>query len=142
MTPLQLLTLACAVTDKKVEEAKASLSLPLNERVEPFSVRFEGGEISMSEPVEYTPTAEIPMLTVLVIALKKSGIMSEHIKGIIVDAVNTAVSNGGDIGGELRALVSDAKQEIDSLKTTFAVKLPKKRRSGPLKVKGKFTLLA
>jgi len=133
LNAVQVLALSKILTDKKVEDARNAVGPGMSLEVEPFQISCEGGKVVTGEITEYTPTAEIPLLDTLAIALHKSGMQSQHIRNVILDSAKQAISKDCKIGDEMQATIAYLKEDLESLRQSFA-SLPKKKRHGPMKV--------
>jgi hypothetical protein len=104
--------------------------------VTPFTVTISG-QITVGVEETYTPTAEIPLKTVIALAVKKMGIQRSHFLNVLresmIEVLNTDV--------ELRsALVAESglNDFEQLLKDRVLSQLPRKTRAG--KVKAELTV--
>lgn len=106
-------------------------------KVEPFTVTVKGGTIEVGEDEPYTPTASIPLIPTLTIALHRAGFQREAIAQMILDAAAYAINNGGKVGDEMEATVAYLSGEIKDLQKKLSEGLPTKTRKGKVKVTGR-----
>lgn len=137
LTPAQIVVLSKVLTEKQLELARHSLSEGDNE-VAPFQVACMGGKITVGKDVEYTPTSQLPILDILVIALRNAGFQREKISDMIVEAATKASGNGGKIGDQLKADVSYVRADVQKLQAKLASALPKAKRRGASDVRVKW----
>jgi len=94
------------------------------------------GVISKSEDVEYTPTADIPLLSTLAIFMEKSGFQREHVKALLIESMTEAI-NQGEKGNEHVSerirLIEEAMAHVREVTSS----LPKKIKTGPTRAEVK-----
>jgi hypothetical protein len=89
-----------------------------------FLIRLRGG-VTRHDDSLVTPTASIPFLKVLALALSKVGCTRDAIKTLIIDSVRDALSE------KTTALdLDDIQAGVDELRRSFASSLPKVTRKG------------
>jgi hypothetical protein len=137
LTPAQIVVLSKVLTEKELDKARQSLSAGKNE-VEPFQVACMGGEITLGEDVEYTPTSHIPLLDTLVIAMRTAGFQREKISEMIISSASKALSSGSKAGDQYKADIAFVKADIEKLQTKLSASLPKAKRRGASVVKVKW----
>lgn len=74
------------------------------------------GEAKKGEAYEYTPTAEIPMIPVLCLLLKKTGCVGPNVLNMIVESMNEAIEakeKGETAMKELMADYEKAKAQVE-----------------------------
>lgn len=74
------------------------------------------GKAKKGEAYEYTPTAEIPMIPVLCLLLKKTGCVGPNVLNMIVESMNEAVAakeKGEEAMKELMADYEKAKEKVE-----------------------------
>jgi hypothetical protein len=139
LTPQQILALSRVISDKKIEDARTSIGNSVSLQVDPFSISCEGGMVSVGESVEYTPTVHLPLLDVMVIALHKAGFQRENIMSLITDAATDALKSGDKVGDTTKSDINFVKSEVEALQRALSIDLPKKIRSGVMKVNVKWS---
>lgn len=84
------------------------------------------GQLVVSPPVMYTPSAELPVTLVLACALRKAGIQKENIKTLLLEAAaDEAWSDDPDAVAAAHDLEAAIEEATETLR-----KLPKKERNG------------
>jgi len=94
MKALTTVALANAL-DKQAKPIKGNLSPGIHIVDEIITVRVTG-KITKGEDVDYTPTAEIPILPVLAILIEKSGAVGINLANMVSDAMTEAILYGKD----------------------------------------------
>ena len=94
MQDLSIVALANAL-DKLSKPLKPNLTPGTHKVDETITVRITG-TITKGEDVEYTPTAEIPILPVLAILIEKSGAVGMNLANMIQEAMTEALLYGKD----------------------------------------------
>jgi len=130
LTPAQRVLIARATTTA----AKGDRLVPGLHSVQPFTVRVDGGELSVGEDESYTPTVSVPLLATLTIALHRAGFQRDGIASLIVDAASIAIGNGNKIGDELETTLAYVQSEVKALQAKLSADLPKKTRKGKVRV--------
>lgn len=105
--------------------------------VDDFTVTVKGGTVEVGEDEPYTPTASIPLIPTLTIALHRAGFQREAIAQIFIDAASTAINNGGKVGDEMEATIAYLTSEVKALQSKLSEGLPQKTRKGKVKVAGR-----
>lgn len=90
------------------------------------------GEFTISEDYLKTPTASIPLLETLALALKFAGITGPAAENAIINAVTEAIENKEKVGEVLKENHPEIAKRVETLKKTLAAKLPKVKASGPI----------
>lgn len=139
LTPEQILALSRVLSDKKIDEARATIGSGVSLQVNPFSISCDGGTLSIGDSVEYTPTIHLPLLDVMVIALHKAGFQRDNIMSIITDAATDALKSGDKVGDTTKSDINFVKSEVEALQQALSTDLPKKIRAGVMKVNVKWT---
>jgi len=128
----QLLALsrsAAAAAKKRGIDLSAGLH-----NIDSFSVSGDGGEVSVGNPEDYTPTIKIPLLDTMVIAFHRAGFQRDGIATLILDAATDAINNGNKVGDEIKTTIGYVKQEVKDLQSKLASGLPAATRKGKVKV--------
>ena len=130
LSPAQRILIAKATaTAAKGDKLAAGLhSVPA------FTVSVAGGELSVSEDEDYTPTVSVPLLATLTIALHRAGFQRDGIAALIVDAASIAIGTGAKVGDELETTIAYVATEVKALQARLASDLPKKTRKGKVRV--------
>ena len=139
LTPEQILALSRVLSDKKIDEARATIGSGVSLQVNPFSISCDGGTLTIGDSVEYTPTIHLPLLDVMVIALHKAGFQRDNIMSIITDAATDALKSGDKVGDTTKSDINFVKSEVEALQQALSTDLPKKIRAGVMKVNVKWT---
>lgn len=139
LSPAQILALSKVLSDKKVEEAREAVGNSISLQVDPFDFSCQGGTISIGDPTEYTPTVHLPILDILVIALHKAGFQRDNILSLVTDAATDALNSDQRVGDVTKTDIDFVKKEVSNLQTSLATNLPKKIRSGTMKVNVKWS---
>lgn len=87
------------------------------------------GNINKGDDVDYTPTADIPLLATLAVVLEKSGFQRENIKNILIESMTEAIllnEKGEDHVKERCRDIDAAMAHVRQITTA----LPKKTKSG------------
>lgn len=134
----QIIALSRVLSEKAVNNAKKDLGPSSSTIVPAFTVTCDGGIVTIGGGVEYTPTVDLPLLDVLVIALHKAGFQRDGIMNIVTEAANDAIKKGNKVGNETKGTISFVKKEVEALQLSLAANLPKKTRNGVTKVKVKW----
>ncbi len=139
LSPAQILALSKVLSDKKVEEAREAVGNSISLQVDPFDFSCQGGTISIGDPTEYTPTVHLPILDILVIALHKAGFQRDNILSLVTDAATDALNSDQRVGDVTKTDIDFVKKEVSNLQASLATNLPKKIRSGTMKVNVKWS---
>ena len=134
----QIIALSSALTKNAVDAAKKDLGPSSSTIVPAFTVTCDGGMVTIGDCVEYTPTVDLPLLDVLVIALHKAGFQRDGIMRLVTEAASDALKKGSKVGSETKGTISFVKAEVEALQASLSANLPKKTRGGVTKVKVKW----
>ncbi len=139
LSPSQTLALSKIITESKVKAARAALGNGLTVTVDPFTLDCSGGKIVISAEESYTPTVDLPLLDMLVIALHKSGFQRDNILKMITEASSDALNSKMKVGESAKADIAFLKTEVAALRSSLSSGLPKKLRPGKAKVTAKWS---
>jgi len=98
------------------------------------------GKITKGEDVDYTPTAEIPILPVLAILIEKSGAVGINLANMVSDAMTEAILYGQDranVDGDRLPDLSSREAIEARLKDLEAVMEKVRKVTGDLPLKTK-----
>lgn len=101
---------------------------PGNYTVEPFTVQIEG-VIGVGPDETYTPTADIPLIPTVALALKKMGIQRDHFLGVLKQAMEEVLLQDKKVRAALMEQIGLAEFERD-FRTKVLAGLPNKTRNG------------
>lgn len=90
--------------------------------------------LAKGEDVEYTPTADIPLIPTLAMALKFAGCTREKAMDVLFQAMTEAL----EAGKRGAAYINDRVEDVEVAQArvvALAKKLPKKSRQGAVRVK-------
>lgn len=145
MKALTIVALANAL-DKQAKPVKGNLSPGVHIVDETITVRVTG-KVTKGEDVDYTPTAEIPILPVLAILIEKSGAVGMNLANMIGEAMTEAILYGKDrenVDGEalpdqssrevIEARMKDLEATMEKVREVTG-RLPDKTKSGGTRVK-------
>jgi len=118
-----------AVLAKLAPEFKREKIQPGQYHVD-FSVHV-AGDVSVGEDQKVTPTAELSMYGVLVLALLESGVDPDDVLRLIERVARRALKKGVAFNTQL---AEQARELIESIRKRFAEKLPKVDRAGAIKL--------
>lgn len=101
---------------------------PGTHRLAPFTVEVSG-TLVVAPPETYAPTADIPLLPVVALALKKMGVQREHFLNLLRESVTEVLAQSRDMRQTLAAQsgLVDFEQEF---KNKVIAQLPRKTRNG------------
>lgn len=139
LTPPQIVALSTIFTEAKVKAARAAIGDSQTVNVQLFNLRCEGGKIVTGPAEEYTPTAKLPLLHLVVIALHKAGFQRENILSMITEAASDALKSGENVGESLTEEIDFIEKGVESLRTRLSTGLPKQSRSGKTRVSVKWS---
>ncbi len=87
------------------------------------------GEIKKGADVEYTPTAEIPLLPTMALMLEKMGFMREKAISLLIEAMKEAISEDIASKDVVESRTKDIEEAMSHVLRITAA-LPKKTKSG------------
>jgi hypothetical protein len=127
LTPIQKLAI------NKLEVENVEQFAPGTYRVEPFTVEISG-EIRVGAPSEVTPTASIPLIPTLALAIRRMGIQREPFLAKLRE-VMTEVLTADE--ATRTAMVTDlGVAEFEAMMREQVLRrLPKQRRAGPVRAR-------
>ena len=129
MNNFETVAVAKAVAKRQIDAAKASL--PVGSQPVDVTVRISG-VINKFEDETYIPTAEIPLLATIALAVRKSGALRQHFLNCLFDGMTDAVEAG--LEGKVDSILSSIDgQEVERLMQdvrSFARQLPSRIRQG------------
>lgn len=145
MKALTIVALANAL-DKQAKPVKGNLSPGVHIVDETVTVRVTG-KVTKGEDVDYTPTAEIPILPVLAILIEKSGAVGMNLANMVSEAMSEAILYGQNRENEdgealpdmtsreaIEARLKDLKSVMERVREATDA-LPDKTRAGGTRVK-------
>lgn len=126
LNEIQKLALNSIKTDvERSNIPAASYNIP------PFTVTISG-QVDVGPSETYLPTAEIPLKTVIALAVKKMGIQREHFLGVLREAMTEVLNTESNLRGAL-ADESGLAEFEELLKQRVLSQLPRKTRAGKVK---------
>jgi hypothetical protein len=138
MKGLTIVALANAL-DKQAKPLKPNLTPGTHLVDETITVRVTG-KIVKGEDVDYTPTAEIPILPVLAILIEKSGAVGMNLANMVAEAMNEAILYGKDrenVDGEALPDLSSREAIEQRMKDLEATMKRVRKVTGDLPLKSK-----
>lgn len=99
--------------------------------VPPFTVEIRG-EVKVSPNETYTPTADIPLIPVVALALKKMGVQREHFMKVLRESVTEVVLADSNLRQQLVSQSGLAEFETEFRQKVLA-ELPSKTRNGKVR---------
>ncbi len=133
LTPIQKL----AINKLEVDEP-APLS-PGTYRVEPFTVEISG-EIRVGAAYDATPTASIPLIPTLALAVRRMGIQREPFLAKLREIMTEVLTATDEERTTMVADLGVAEFE-EMLKRQVLSQLPKQRRAGPVRARVTATIV-
>ena len=131
LTDTQFLALSKAFASE-ARKRKVSLSSG-HHRVDPCTLKVEGGSVSVGAPEDYTPTVKIPLLDTMVIGFHRAGFQREGIAQLIIDSASDALNTGDRVGDEIKTTISYVRREVKDLQERLSADLPTATRNGKVK---------
>ena len=116
----------------EARKRKVTLSSGLH-RVPSFNVSVDGGNVSVGEPEDYTPTVKIPLLDTMVIGFHRAGFQRDGIAQLILDSATDALNSGDRVGDEIKTTISYVRKEVKALQESLSANLPTATRAGKVK---------
>jgi len=93
------------------------------------------GTVRKGDPIEYTPTVDIPLLTTLALVLEKSGITRERSIDLLTEAMQEALALGQQGENHVASRVNDIQTAMARVREVTDA-LPKKVKNGIVTFKG------
>ncbi len=90
------------------------------------------GAVEKAPDLEYTPTADIPLIPALALLLKRSGVQREAAKALLIEVMTEALNSDEDA----RAALEEEAGVLEAMKHVrqITAALPKKTKQGATKV--------
>lgn len=110
---------------KTKDVAPLRVTLP----IDPFTITVSGS-VDVNPRESYTPTVALPLLDLVAQAMHVMGFQRELFFDVLADVANTALSNGGKVGDEAKATVTDMSSKVKDLQAAFKSNLDDKERMG------------
>ena len=131
LTDTQFLALSKSFASE-ARKRKVDLSPGLH-RVSSCTLTVAGGNVSVGDPEDYTPTVSIPLLDTMVIGFHRAGFQRDGIAEIILESATDALNTGGKVGDEIKTTISYVKKEVKALQQRLSADLPTATRKGKVK---------
>lgn len=104
-------------------------------KVEDRIVRLSvSGMITVGDPVSYTPTVKISLLTVMAVLLHRMGFQRDAAGDLLVASITEAMAVGESPTGAIGEIVDDLNSAMERVRSITAA-LPKATRRGPTRIK-------